>query len=345
MSLRMAGPDDAEDRRPLCRRAAADQDVAGLDLVQFGHRGDYPRHALRDALGRREATEFLCRAAALERLEEVPGQAEDLDHDRIGHRIGNRAQHGGKLGAAVPPVLEIGTPVGDHRGQRGPPRSVAVHDGEQFGLEQEEDVVWLLELALVHQARAKLQAGAADRDRGSPVDQVVVFLVPPGEVRCLVAGQRLVEALQVRPVDGAPRRFDLRVPLGHRILPRRLEVEARGLCEEGRDRVQRRRRVLDPGRRVDPAGLLGPPAVRLEELVELVQPGASVRERPEQAAHSRRVRVQQRTGNLRPGRERLGAESLRITGIQLITDEIVYRDDLRLFLRSHAKPHLDPEGK
>jgi len=47
----------------------------------------------------------------------------------------------------------------------------------------------------------------------------------------------------------------------------------------------------------------------------------------------------------RPGHERLGAESLCITGIQLITDEIVYRDDLRLFLRSHAKPHLDPEEK
>lgn len=47
----------------------------------------------------------------------------------------------------------------------------------------------------------------------------------------------------------------------------------------------------------------------------------------------------------RADRERLGAESLRITGIQLITDEIIYRDDLRLFPRSHAKPHLDPEEK
>jgi len=50
-------------------------------------------------------------------------------------------------------------------------------------------------------------------------------------------------------------------------------------------------------------------------------------------------------GTHRADHERLGAESLRITGIQLITDEIVYRDDLRLFLRSHARPHLDPEEK
>ncbi len=50
-------------------------------------------------------------------------------------------------------------------------------------------------------------------------------------------------------------------------------------------------------------------------------------------------------GTHRAGHELLGAESLHITGIQLITDEIVYRDDLRLFLRSHAKPHLDPEEK
>jgi hypothetical protein len=28
-----------------------------------------------------------------------------------------------------------------------------------------------------------------------------------------------------------------------------------------------------------------------------------------------------------------------------MTDGIVYRDDVRLFLPSHAEPHLDPEEK
>ncbi len=89
---------------------------------------------------------------------------------------------------------------------------------------------------------------------------------------------------------------------------------------------------------------------------QLRAPGLRVVEQPATGRHHSLAEVQRvaqpvagvvrlAEGTHRPGHERLGAESLRITGIQLITDEIVYRDDLRLFLRSHAKPHLDPEEK
>jgi hypothetical protein len=105
-----------------------------------------------------------------------------------------------------------------------------------------------------------------------------VLLVPPGEVGGLVAGESFVEALKVGAAQGPAGVPDPLVALGDRRLAGLAEVEAGGLGQERPDRVQGRGRILDPGRGVDPAGLLGPLTVSGQEGVELSEPGRSVRE-------------------------------------------------------------------
>ena len=117
-------------------------------------------------------------------------------------------------------------------------------------------------------------AGPPHRQRDAQVDVVVVVVLPPREVRRPAGGQAAVEELLLLQGEGGPGRVDGRLALLDGRVPGRLEVVVGVLQQERLDRPEGRGRVLDPARQRDVAGTFGAPAVDLEEVVELGQPGA-----------------------------------------------------------------------
>src|SRR4029079_18332014 len=103
---------------------------------------------------------------------------------------------------------------------------------------------------------------------------VVVVVLPPREVRRPAGGQATVEELLLLQGEGGPGRVDSRLALFDGGVAGFFEVVVGVLQQERLDRAQRRGGILDPARQRNVAGALVTPAVDLQEVVELRQPGA-----------------------------------------------------------------------
>jgi len=226
--------------------------------------------AAADALGGRHAGQRLDLAAGVGRLhgaQEVAVQAEDLDQDRVVHRLRDGADHLGQRGAALQPVVEVLLALLDQAGELavGPAAGGDVHD---LLPEQVERVVLVAGADPVRDGLAR----PPHRQRDAQVDVVVVVVLPPREVRRPAGGEAAVEELLLLQGEGGPGRVDGRLAIFDGRRPGRLEVVLGALLQERLDHAEGRGRVLVPARQRDVAGALRAPAVDLQEVAELGQP-------------------------------------------------------------------------
>ena len=212
-------------------------------------------------------------AAGADRLhgpQEVAVQPEDLDQDRVVDRLRDGADHLGQARPPVQPVVEVLLALLDQAAQPGVVRPAPGRHVHDLFPEQVQRVVLVVRADPVRDALA----GPPHRQRDAQVDVVVVVVLPPREVRRPARGQAAVEELLLLQRQGGPGRVDGRLALLDGGVAGLLEVVVGVLQQERLDRAQRRGGVLDPARQRDVARALGAPAVDLQEVVELGQPGA-----------------------------------------------------------------------
>src|SRR5580692_5585901 len=167
--------------------------------------------AAADALGGRHAGQRLDLPAGVRRLDgpqEVAVQPEDLDQDRVVHRLRYGADHLGHGRPALQPVVEVLLALLDQAAELaiGPTPRGDVHD---LLPEQVQRVVLVAGPDPVRDGLA----GPPHRQRDAQVDVVVVVVLPPGEVRRPAGGEAAVEELLLLQGEGGPGRVDRRLAI------------------------------------------------------------------------------------------------------------------------------------
>ena len=180
-----------EGRRPVGRGRLAHQDVARLERVQVVGVVEDAGTATCLALRCRNACQCLdiaVTARCLDGGEEVLIEAEDLDEHRVGHGLGDGAEHLGHAGPALMPVVEVVVTGLDDALER-VHRLLAISHRGELGPEEEEAVVGLIRTGLL----GNRTCCPPHRQRHLEVDVVVVIVLPPREVGRLAGSDSGVE--------------------------------------------------------------------------------------------------------------------------------------------------------